>query len=67
MYVLDCLHKDMSVDEVILKCDGDSQMVTTWIDFLQDQHWIAKELNKWILTDKGRVQLTNYYPSNETL
>lgn len=54
MYILDCLHSGLTEEQIIAKCDGDSPMVNTWIGFLKDLHWIAKEDgDRWVVTDKG--------------
>jgi predicted transcriptional regulator len=50
-------------DQIIAKCDGDSQLVEIWIDFLAENRWIIKDsANKgWVLTDKGKQQMISYY------
>ena len=43
MYILDCLHDGLIEDQIIANCDGDSQLVEIWIDFLAENHWIIKD------------------------
>jgi predicted transcriptional regulator len=62
MYVLDCLHEGLGEDSIIDNCDGDSQVVKIWLDFLKDNRWVIRDdNNRWLLTDKGRRQLASYY------
>ena len=63
MYILDCLHDGISEEQIISKCDGDSQVVKIWIDFIKDNGWIVQVgINKrWVLTDKGKEQMMKYY------
>jgi predicted transcriptional regulator len=56
----------LAEDQIIAKCDGDSQLVKVWMDFLLDNHWVIKDDaadNKWVLTDKGKNQMMSYYHS----
>jgi predicted transcriptional regulator len=50
-------------DQIIAKCDGDSQLVEIWIDFLTETRWIIKDSanKRWVLTDKGKQQMISYY------
>lgn len=63
MYILDCLHDGLIEDQIITKCDGDSQLVEIWIDFLAENCWIIKDSTnkRWVLTDKGKQQMISYY------
>ncbi len=66
MYILNCLNDGLAEDQIIAKCDGDSQLVKGWMDFLLDNYWVIKDDaadNKWVLTDKGKNQMMSYYHS----
>ena len=63
MYILDCLHDGLIEDQIIANCDGDSQLVEIWIDFLAENRWIIKDSanKRWVLTDKGKQQMISHY------
>ena len=51
---MECLRNGLTEEQIIVKCDGDSPMVNTWIGFLKDLHWIVKDGDRWFVTDKGK-------------
>lgn len=63
MYVLDCLQDGLDEDQIVKNCDGETQMVKSWIDFIKENQWVIKDgaSNRWVLTDKGRQQMTSYF------
>ena len=45
--ILKLLSKRYSKDEIIYeKFDGDVKLVSTWIQFLKEKHWIVEEKNE---------------------
>jgi hypothetical protein len=42
-YILKCLSEGYSKDQIYSVFNGDIQLVSIWIDFLKDKHWIEKE------------------------
>jgi hypothetical protein len=42
-YILKCLSEGYSKDQIYHVFNGDIQLVSIWIDFLKDKHWIEKE------------------------
>ena len=42
-YILKCLSEGYSKDQIYRVFNGDIQLVSIWLDFLKDKHWIEKE------------------------
>ena len=40
---LKCLSEGYSKDQIYRVFNGDIQLVSIWIDFLKDKHWIERE------------------------
>jgi predicted transcriptional regulator len=65
--ILKCLYKGYSKDQIINgKFNSDSQLVSIWIDFLRDKHWIEDEekhdanSTDLKLTKKGKTWLKRF-------
>lgn len=53
VYVMECLVKGQSEEEIVRTISGDEQLVTMWISFLKHNHWIAETNGGWSSTAKG--------------
>ena len=42
VYVLEKLDEGLTMEQIIVKCDGDEQLVSIWIEFLKDLNWLVK-------------------------
>jgi hypothetical protein len=56
VYVLDCLVKGHSEEQIAITLGNDKQLVQMWILFLKHNHWIEEGLNGWSVTAKGRTR-----------
>ena len=52
-YVMECLVKGQSEEEIVRTIGGDEQLVTMWISFLKHNHWITETMGGWSTTAKG--------------
>ena len=52
-YVMQCLTKGQSWQEIAMSLGGDEQLVTMWISFLKHNHWITETKEGWFTTAKG--------------
>jgi len=53
VYVMECLVKGQSKEEIVGTLGADEQLVTMWISFLMHNHWIAQTIGGWSSTAKG--------------
>jgi hypothetical protein len=75
IYILKCLEKGQTEQEIIKYFEGDSQLVELWINFLLDIHWIQKremstttplsppsanDTPTWVVTDKAKEWTVKY-------
>lgn len=58
-YVLACLHRELTEQEIIKELNGNSKLIEIAIKFLLDMGWVTKEkgTEKWMITDLGRLEL----------
>ncbi|HEU4605112.1 MAG TPA: hypothetical protein VFS46_02620 [Nitrososphaera sp.] len=54
-YVMQCLIKGQSKEDITVALGNDEQLVNMWISFLRHNHWIDEGLNGWSITAKGRT------------
>lgn len=52
-YVMQCLNKGQSTEQIAIALNGDEQLVTMWVSFLRHNHWVIEESGKWSITAKG--------------
>jgi hypothetical protein len=52
-YVMQCLVKGHSEEQIAIALNGDKQLVTMWVSFLRHNHWMTEESGKWTITAKG--------------
>ncbi|HET7283890.1 MAG TPA: hypothetical protein VFI70_04325 [Nitrososphaeraceae archaeon] len=64
--ILKCLAKGYSQDQIVEgKFDGNRQLVSTWIAFLKDKHWVDEEkdttpADNLKVTKKGKTWLKRF-------
>ncbi|MGA8913649.1 MAG: hypothetical protein WCF06_04055 [Nitrososphaeraceae archaeon] len=66
--ILKLLSKRYSKDEIIYeKFDGDVKLVSTWIQFLKEKHWVVEEKNEddhkvtnLRITKEGKIWLNRF-------
>jgi hypothetical protein len=70
-YILRCLEKGQTEQEIIKDFEGDAQLVEIWTNFLRDIHWVqrremsttppplANGISTWVVTDEGKERLSN--------
>jgi hypothetical protein len=56
VYVMDCLVKGHSEEQIAITLGDDKQLVSMWLLFLKHNHWIEETMNGWSLTAKGRIR-----------
>jgi predicted transcriptional regulator len=58
-YVLACLHRELTEQEIIKELNGNSKLIEIAIKFLLDMGWVTKDkgTEKWMITDLGRLEL----------
>lgn len=61
LYILRCLKDGMNEDQIIVRFDGDTQLVRNWINFLEERNWILKQDSVWQVTRNGLDELHHYY------
>ena len=55
VYVLECLEKGQSQQEIVDKFEGDKQLVDLWIAFLNGNGWMDKPDGKYMDANKGKM------------
>ena len=57
LYVLKCISEGRSRKDVVEEFDGDEQLVSIWIGFLNEHGWLVEGNNKLTVTEKGRMMV----------
>jgi hypothetical protein len=57
LYVLKCISEGRSRKDVVEEFDGDEQLVSIWIDFLNEHGWLVEGNNKLTVTAKGKMMI----------
>ena len=52
-YVMECLVKGQSEDEIVKMLGGDEQLFDMWKSFLKYNQWMTTEMEGWSMTGKG--------------
>jgi len=60
MYVMECLTKGQSEQQIANTMGDDKQLVRMWISFLQHNHWMESGVNGWFVTTKGAAWINRY-------
>lgn len=54
-YILNCVIRGESKDEIVKQFEGDEQLVDIWMSFIKHNHWIEQnEFQEWFVTEKGK-------------
>ena len=53
VYVMQCLAKGQSEEQIAIALNNDEQLVTMWVSFLRHNYWMIQEFGKWSITAKG--------------
>lgn len=56
MFVLQCLDRGQTRQQIVKLLNGDEDLVDVWISFLMQYDWIKQETesDEWSVTSKGR-------------
>jgi hypothetical protein len=56
MFVLQCLDRGQSKQQIVELSNGDEELVDVWMSFLMQYDWIEQknESDEWSVTAKGR-------------
>lgn len=56
LFVLNCLCNGEIEDDIVLKFNGDKELVNMWVSFLKHNHWLYYDAVKecWAQTGKGK-------------
>ena len=54
-YVIECLSKHQSKEQVVLMLGGDEQLFEMWKSFLRHNRWMAETHEGWSITPKGAI------------
>ena len=63
-YVIECLTKGQSEQQIIIALGGDEQLLRMWISFLRHNHWMEAGVNGWSITTKGALWIKKYTTQN---
>ena len=61
-YIMECLARGQSEQQIAGALAGDEQLLRMWISFLQHNHWMEAGLNGWSITTKGASWVKRYIP-----
>ena len=50
VYVLERLDKGMTLEQIAASCDGDTQLVSIWIDFITSMRWLQENKVSTVLS-----------------
>lgn len=53
IYVMECLIKGQTKEQIVRTLEGDEQLVTMWISFLRHNKWMEETSGIWSTTLKG--------------
>jgi hypothetical protein len=54
-YVMECLVKNASEEQIVSKLGGDEQLYDMWKIFLKYNQWVTETMQGWMVTAKGRM------------
>jgi hypothetical protein len=54
-YVMGCLARGHSDEEITRKFEGDEQLVDIWKSFLKHNQWMTESIEGWSITPKGTM------------
>ena len=57
LYILKSISEGRSRRDIVEEFDGDEQLVSIWIDFLNEHGWLVEGSNKLIVTEYGRMMI----------
>jgi hypothetical protein len=61
LYILKCISEGRSRRDIVEEFDGDEQLVSIWIDFLNEHRWLVEGSNKLTVTENGRMMIGSNY------
>jgi hypothetical protein len=57
--ILKCLYKGYTKDQIINgKFNGDEGLVSVWLDFLRDKHWVEEEEDAVVVASNTNFKVT---------
>jgi hypothetical protein len=60
VYILECLEKGETEEQIVERFEGDEQLVKMWTLFLFHNRWIEHPDGRWETTGKGREWISRY-------
>lgn len=55
VYVMGCLARGHSDEEITRTFEGDEQLVEMWKSFLKHNQWMTESIEGWSITTKGTM------------
>lgn len=55
VYVMECLVRNDSKEQIVKMLDGDEQLYDMWRLFLKHNNWITETMEGWMVTGKGEM------------
>lgn len=62
VYVMGCLARGHSEEEIMRMLGGDEQLVDMWKSFLKHNQWVTESIKGWSITPKGTMWSTRVVP-----
>ena len=57
LYILKCVSEGRTRRDIIEEFDGDEQLVSIWINFLDEHGWLVEGSNELTVTENGRMMI----------
>jgi hypothetical protein len=55
VYVMECLVRNDSEEEIVRMLGGDDQLFDMWKSFLKHNQWMTESMQGWSITAKGAM------------
>ena len=59
-YILKCLARGDSQEQIASRFPEDGELVGLWVSFLRSNHWMEKSDGTWSITQKGQEWIAKY-------
>jgi hypothetical protein len=57
LFILKCISEGQSKKDIVEEFDGDEQLVSIWLNFLNEHGWLVQGNNILTVTEKGTMMI----------